>query len=90
MSKGKDIGTCKTCGGEIVELVNESLFGEGQCEPCEYDRYKLVNEAIEALDYLLEQTLDRELAAGNELDDREEDARDRALAVLNKANGTAS
>ena len=30
---------CRTCGGEIVATVNGSLFGDGECGPCEYRRY---------------------------------------------------
>lgn len=40
MSKGKHVGTCRTCGSEIVETVNDSLFHEGECNACEYHRYK--------------------------------------------------
>lgn len=31
---------CKTCGSEIVESVNDSNFGDGECGPCEHERYK--------------------------------------------------
>ncbi len=31
---------CKTCGSEIVETVNGSNFGDGECGPCEYARYR--------------------------------------------------
>jgi hypothetical protein len=31
---------CKTCGSEIVETVNDSNFNDGECGPCEYERYK--------------------------------------------------
>lgn len=40
MSKGKSLGNCRTCGGEIVELSNEGVFGQGECEHCERDRYQ--------------------------------------------------
>ncbi len=40
MSKGKPLGTCKNCGSEIVEFSNEGVFDEGECGPCEYERYK--------------------------------------------------
>ena len=30
---------CKTCGSEIVETINASNFREGECGPCEYQRY---------------------------------------------------
>lgn len=31
---------CRTCGSEIVETINESNFRDGECGPCEYERYK--------------------------------------------------
>lgn len=31
---------CKTCRSEIVETVNGSTFGDGECRPCEYARYR--------------------------------------------------
>jgi hypothetical protein len=40
MSKGKLIGNCKTCGSEIVETVNDSIFRDGECDGCEYARYR--------------------------------------------------
>ncbi len=30
---------CKTCDSEIVETVNDSLFRDGECNGCEYERY---------------------------------------------------
>jgi hypothetical protein len=39
MSKGKPYDVCRTCGSEIVETVNDSLFREGECDGCEYQRY---------------------------------------------------
>jgi hypothetical protein len=40
MSKGKSYDTCRTCGSEVVETVNDSLFREGECDACEYLRYR--------------------------------------------------
>lgn len=31
---------CKTCGSDIEATVNDSNFHEGECGPCEYERYK--------------------------------------------------
>lgn len=31
---------CKTCGSEIVKDINGSNFNEGDCGPCEYERYR--------------------------------------------------
>jgi hypothetical protein len=30
---------CRACGSEIVESINDSKFREGECGPCEYERY---------------------------------------------------
>jgi hypothetical protein len=30
---------CRTCGSEIVETINDSNFRDGECGPCEYQRY---------------------------------------------------
>ncbi len=42
-------------------------------------------ELLEALDYLLEQTVDQDLKYGIGLSEGEEDAREKALAVIAKA-----
>jgi len=90
MSKGKPVGHCKTCGSEIVETVNESNFGEGECGACEYHRYLTCGALIEALDYLLEQTVDQDIAYGIELTEGEQEARQKALDAIAKANGQAA
>ena len=43
---------CKTCGSEIVETVNGSNFGDGECGPCEYERYQAEPELFSALNAL--------------------------------------
>ncbi len=43
---------------------------------------KLSNKMVEVLDYLLEQTIDQDLKHGVTLTEGEEDARQRALAVI--------
>jgi hypothetical protein len=40
---------CKTCGSEIVETSNNNNFNEGECGPCEYERYTLVPKLLAAL-----------------------------------------
>jgi hypothetical protein len=89
MSKGKPNGVCKTCDSEIVETVNDSQFGDGECNACEYLRYKTQPALAEALDALLEQTLDQDLACGNELSEKENDLLQKSLSALAKAHGTA-
>jgi hypothetical protein len=85
MSKGRPSGICKTSGSEIVETVNDSLFGDGECDGCEYRRYKTQPQLLEALDCLLEQTIDMQLADGIVLTDGERDARRKALAAIAQA-----
>lgn len=55
---------CKTCGSEIVETVNDSNFRDGECGPCEHERYKsqaaLLEAAKEALMILSEIQCDLE------------------------------
>jgi hypothetical protein len=38
--RGTPATPCKTCGSEIVETVNDSTFCDGECGPCEYERYQ--------------------------------------------------
>jgi hypothetical protein len=73
---------CRTCGSEIVETVNDSVFGDGECNGCEYDRYKSQPALCEALDYVLDQTVDQDLAFGIELTEGEAEAREKALAAI--------
>lgn len=82
MSKGKPISVCRTCGSEIVETVNDSLFRDGECDACEYQRYKSQPAILEALDLLLEQTVDMDLAHGIELTEGEKEARRKSLAAI--------
>jgi hypothetical protein len=37
---------CKRCHCEIVESINDSLFGEGECGACEYLRYRTQPELL--------------------------------------------
>jgi hypothetical protein len=48
MSKGKPLGTCKTCGSEIVETVNDGVFRQGECDACERIRYESQPALLEA------------------------------------------
>ncbi len=87
MSKGKPIGHCKTCRSEIVETVNDSIFREGECDGCEYQRYRSQPALLEALDYLLKQAIDQDLAFGIELTEGEQEAYDMAMRALSIADG---
>jgi hypothetical protein len=84
---------CKTCGSEIVEIVNESNFKEGECGPCEYARYKSQKELLEALKSLREDI--RMLRDGEWVPDRENDKACNASIYLaddaiDKAYGRAA
>lgn len=48
MSKGKPLGTCKTCGSEIVETVNDGVFRGGECDACERLQYESQPDLLEA------------------------------------------
>lgn len=85
MSKGKTTGHCRTCGSEIVATVNDSLFRNGECDGCEYQRYKTQAGLLEALDELLAQTVDMDLAYGFVLTEGERQARRKALAAIAEA-----
>jgi hypothetical protein len=39
-------GLCKRCHCEIVAMINDSLFGEGECGACEYLRYRTQPELL--------------------------------------------
>ena len=76
---------CRTCGSAIVATINDSNFGDGECGACEYRRYRTQPDLIEALDILLDETLDNDVAFDNALSDRQEDAYTKALAALKNA-----
>lgn len=76
---------CTSCGSEIVETINDSNFHDGECGSCEYERYKSQSDFRDALDFLLQQTVDMDLAHGIELTKGERQARARALKVFPKS-----
>lgn len=78
---------CKTCGCEIVETINDSNFRDGECNACEYQRYCSQPDLLEALEYLLQQTVDMDLSHGIGLTEGEQEARDKAIAAISKATG---
>ena len=86
MSKGKLRKPCRTCGSEIVEFFNDGVFRAGECDACEYARYTSQPALLEALNFLLEQTVDRDLANGIGLTEGEQEAREKALSAI--ANST--
>ncbi|WP_421722391.1 hypothetical protein [Alloalcanivorax xenomutans] len=48
---------------------------------------QIVTDLVDALNYLLEQTVDQDLAHGLELTEGEVDARQRAIRAIEKAGG---
>lgn len=87
MSKGKPLGTCRTCRCEIVETVNDGVFEHGECVCCEKHRYETQPILMEALKYLLQQTVEMDLAYGIELTEGESDARTKAIKAIAHSNG---
>jgi hypothetical protein len=45
---------CKTCGSEIVETINESNLHDGECGPCECERYRSQPALREHLEAFIE------------------------------------
>ncbi len=72
-----------------MESVNDGVFLEGECGPCEYQRYRTQPALLAALDCLLEQTVDMDLAFGIELTEGEALAREQALSAIGNAYGNA-
>jgi len=81
---------CKTCGSEIVETVNETFFRDCECGPCEYRRYRSQPALLAAIEYLLKQTVEMDLAHGIALTEGEKEARGKALAAITQAHGNAA
>jgi hypothetical protein len=46
--------SCRTCGSEIVETINDSNFRDGECGPCEYHRYRTQPELLALVQALRE------------------------------------
>lgn len=61
-----DVEHCETCGSEIEETINESNFGDGECGPCEYGRYKSQPELLTAAEDALEDLKAWKAAVGTE------------------------
>src|SRR5438270_7469073 len=51
---GSPATNCRTCGSEIVETINDSRFRDGECGPCEYERYRSQPELLRACEYAVE------------------------------------
>ena len=70
------------------EFFNEGVFRNGECDACERRRYESQPELLEALDFLLAHTLDADLAVGNELDEHQEEPRQKRLPLSPKPMNT--
>lgn len=78
------------CDGQdlsaLVDLVGDDDFTQSVVIDFEPERQrKAVSELLDALNYLLEQTVDMDLKYGIGLSEGEEDARAKALAVIAEA-----
>jgi hypothetical protein len=86
----EDADYTEDCDGEtlaaLVDVVGDEQFEHSATIDFEAERLrKAAPELLEALDYLLEQTVDMDL-----LSEGEEDARAKALAVIAKATTIAN
>jgi hypothetical protein len=43
-----EVAHCKTCGSEIVKTVNDGVFRDGECNGCEYQRYRSQPDLLRA------------------------------------------
>jgi hypothetical protein len=79
---------CRTCGSVIVVTVNDGAFRDGECNACEYERYRsqpdLVTALREAITYV-ELVLD---SSGE--DNGEGKMLKRWKKILNAAHGDAA
>jgi hypothetical protein len=80
---------CKTCASEIHDGENEGVFAGGECEWCEHTRYESQPRLLAALDRLLQETVDTDLAQGVVLTDRERAAYQEAQAAIAAAHGAS-
>lgn len=46
---GAPTSPCKTCGSEIVATVNDGAFRDGECNGCEYERYRSQPQLLAAV-----------------------------------------
>ncbi len=65
---------CKTCGSEIVETINDSCFNDGECGPCEYQRYRSQPDLLEACQIALEEIEQWDEVVGGSEDPRTAEA----------------
>lgn len=79
MTHGKDAGMYQVVNGKGWAIAECMVHEEAQ-------NVAAVPDLMNALDYLLKQTIDRKLAEGNGLTAGEKKARSKALAALKKAN----
>jgi hypothetical protein len=82
--------TVEDCDGEslaaLVDVAGDEDFSQSVAIDFEPERQrKAAPELLDALNYLLEQTVDMDLKYGISLSEGEEDARAKALAAIAKA-----
>ncbi len=90
-----DAASTEDCDGEnlaaLVDVVGDPEFRQSIAIDFERERLrKAAPELLEALDYLLAQTVDMDLKYGITLSEGEEEARAKALAVIAKATADGS
>lgn len=75
---------------EIAHADDEGRIASPEQQDANRRLIAAAPELLEALDYLLEQSVDMDLKYGIGLSEGEEDARLKALAAIAKANGRAA
>jgi len=90
----EDADDIEPCDGETlsaqVDVVGGDQYEQSRMIDFDGERIrKTVPKLLEALDYLLQQTVDQDLKYGITLSEGEQDARDKALAVIADATSTA-
>lgn len=79
------------CGDEIEPTINPSEYApEVRCVLCEQRMVETWHELLESLDYLLRETVDKDLEYGIELTEGEHQARDKALEIIARATAKAA
>jgi hypothetical protein len=91
----EDADSIDPCDGEtlsaLVDVVGDDHFDHSQLIDFDGERVrKAAPKLLEALDYLLAQTVDMDLKYGITLSEGEEDARAKALAAIAEAKGVAA
>ncbi len=81
---------CTTCGSEIVETINDSCFNDGECGPCEYQRYRSQPKLLDACELALEEIKQWNEVMGGSEDPRTHEAITALRAAIEIAHGAVA